>query len=240
MFQADPCIPGRLQPVLQVYLFQLPTKGSTFILILKHFNFTIHPFSPTQKLKKTLRHVLIFFCDSLWGVWFWIVLFTLPVCGWCCWTWSRFTQIRLLRGSPKITGKGWGWQLHVFHAGSSGNPKFNPKGSGWLARVQNCKQRYSNSKPLDWECGQIQGPIPAWFGAFWSKPPVCPIHPCLFMPILEQTTCVFHPSQHQHHPPDWLSPEPQATGSAPPRISSAHRRISSCVWPQPSRYCSRE
>lgn len=141
-WKAATCSPSLL------FWFQLPTKGRylfskglTFILILKHFNLTIHPFSTTQKAKenfKTDPNILLLFA---WGVWFWMVLFTLSVCGWCCWTWSRFTQIRALRGTAKITGKGWRWQLQVFYAGSSGNPKFNPKGSRLLTRVQNCKQR---------------------------------------------------------------------------------------------------
>lgn len=140
--------------------FQLPTKGShslpkgsAFILILKRFGLTIPPLQhKTKRERKLLRQILIFFCYSIWGVWLWMVLFTLPAWGWCCWTWSRFTQIR---GTAKITGKGWGWQLQVFHAGSSGTPKFNPQGSRWVTRAQNCKQRYSHLKPLDWEWGQI-------------------------------------------------------------------------------------
>lgn len=47
-----------------LFLFQLPTKGSTFILTLNHFNLTIHPFSTTQKAKENFKmdsNILVLF-----------------------------------------------------------------------------------------------------------------------------------------------------------------------------------
>lgn len=48
-----------------LFLFQLPTKDSTFILILKHFNLTVHPFSTTQKAEENFErdsNILVWFC----------------------------------------------------------------------------------------------------------------------------------------------------------------------------------
>lgn len=115
----------------------------------------------------------------------------------------------------------------MFHAGSSGNPEFNPKGGGWLTRVQNCSEVQPFHAPglrvrknprahpcLVWSHLE-QNPCvfhPSLPGLclFWSKPPVCSIHPSTGI-VLQSVQALSHKPRAQLPPG-----APQPTGESAP------------------------